>query len=187
MSHRHSGIWFEKVCCLFFFFFLLEGKKFHDHSISRGKWENPAEQTGALQRMPLKPLFMEISFSFKPVKKVWHCLTCFDVNSFLSFLYFLIHKGAQGACVFLNPRQLWVALDICPRAMPTAVWTLDGTEKMCPHSTWWRMAVSKWDEKFSESYKWQVDTHTSYTSLCNSTNLELIYQLQNVKPRIFWD
>lgn len=92
----------RSVVCLFF---LLEGKKFHYHSISRGKWENPAGQIGALQKMPLKSLCTEITFPFKPVKKVWRCLTCSDVSSFLGFPSFLIHMGAKGACVFLNPHN----------------------------------------------------------------------------------
>lgn len=60
------------VSFLFFLFllFLLEGKKVFSHFISRGMWENPAEQTGALQSMPVKSLSTEITFPFKPVKKV---------------------------------------------------------------------------------------------------------------------
>lgn len=96
----------KSIVCLFFFFIfflLLEGKKIHSHSISRGKWENPAEQTGALQRVPLKSLSTESTFPFKAVQEVPSYLTCFDVNFFILFLSFCIHMGARGACVFLHP------------------------------------------------------------------------------------
>lgn len=58
------------IFSFFLFFFWLEGKKVFSHSISRGMWENPAEQTGALQSMPVKSQSTEITFPFKPVKKV---------------------------------------------------------------------------------------------------------------------
>lgn len=95
---RRSAVWL-------FFFFFLEEKQVRYHSISRGKWENPTEQTGTLQRMPLKSLSIEITFPFKPVREVWSWLTYFDVNSFLGFLSFLIHLGARGACIFLYPHN----------------------------------------------------------------------------------
>lgn len=46
-------------------------------------------------------------------------------------------------CLFAPPNQPRVALDICPRAMPAAMWTLDGIENVPSNPKKLRMAVGE--------------------------------------------
>lgn len=183
-------IWENLLFVFFFFilfFLLLEGKKIHSHSISRGKWENPAEQIGALQRVPLKSLSAEITFPFKAVQEVPSCLTCFDVNFFIRFLSFRIHLGARGACVFPHPlNQPRVALDTCPRAMPAAMWTLDGIENVPSNPKRLRMAVGELRNSVKAINEKLIHTHLKYISVkLKTSECTIIFQFLNVSPRTF--